>query len=124
MNEIILNLDQNNDRPIIQIMHLDALIDTGAEISVCNLSAEIFEILFEYKSKSPDVIRGYGGLCHGQKYIIRELNISSLSFKDVPMFVPDEPMDDKYKFIIASPLFKQTYFAFDMIERKMIIRYK
>ena len=49
MNEIIFELDETKDRPVINVMSLDALIDTGAEISVCNLSPAVFELITEYK---------------------------------------------------------------------------
>ncbi len=123
MNEISFELDETKDRPVIKVMSLDALIDTGAEISVCNLSPAVFELITEYKEKTPYTIKGFGGECSGTKYILRNFSVGELKFQDVPFFIPDEPMDDKYKFILAAPLFLQVYYAFDMPNHKMIIRY-
>ena len=123
MKDIYFELDETKDRPIITVMSLDALIDTGAEISVCNLSPAVFELITDYKEKTKYSIKGFGGECTGTKYILRSFNIGELQFRDVPFFVPDEPMEDKYKFILAAPLFQDVYYAFDMPNHKMIIRY-
>lgn len=84
MKETRLNLDATQKRPVIKIMSLDAMIDTGAEISVCNLPENVFELIFEYESKEAFSIYGFGRECEGTKYIIRKLEIGEMVFTDVP----------------------------------------
>ena len=112
---MILKLKKDDIKPAFDFMGLTALLDTGAEISVCNLSQAVFEQIFmnNFMNKEEYFINGFGGKSKGVKYTILTLVVGDMTFTQVPIFVPDTPTT-KYKFIIAGTLFSPYSYTIDM----------
>ena len=117
-----LNLLSTDSKPTILLLDLPALIDTGAELSVCNLTPAIFEQLFfnNFKDKRLGSINGFGGEAKGIEYTVLSLKIGTLNLTDVKFVVPDNPTT-RYKFILAGTLFSEYPYRIDMINRELTI---
>ena len=121
MKKIVLPLSENSKRPVITVMGLEALVDTGAELSVFNMSSNVFERLFEYKDKSKSGVTGYGGECYGTKYIVKTLKIGNeITLSDVPFFVPDTPTTE-HILVLAATAFEGTIYEIDTLEHRLTI---
>lgn len=119
---ITIDLLDDYDMPTLEFMKLETLFDTGANKSVANFAASMFELVFQDKilKVSDSYISGYGGIVYGKDYLISSINISGLNFKDVIIFVPDTPTT-RFKLILAGTLFSKWVYQIDMIHHKLTI---
>ena len=108
MNKCIYPFVDNADRPIIKFMGMDTLIDSGAEISVFNALQAVFELIFPFRSKQTYTIKGFGGDCSGTAYSVSRIEDDKIIMENVPVFVPEAAMNDKYKLILATPAFRAS----------------
>ena len=92
MKEFSIPLRKNYMRPIIEVHGLNAIIDTGAEITMISLSEQVINVIFDAKLISDNKkISGVGGGCYGKVYEIKRLEIGEMVFELFQFFVPDTP---------------------------------
>ena len=108
--------------PIFQLLGLRAVFDTGAEISVCNLSRDVFEHIFANNCTclGQSGISGFGGEAQGYKYKIFSLKIGDMDLKNVEFFIPDESKV-RHKIVLAGTVFKDYAYTIDMSNHKLTI---
>ena len=121
MEKITIDLQKDRIRPVVEFMGLNALIDSGADISVCNLTANVFELIFEYESKTRSHITGFGGKCEGYGYLVKKINVGTETFYDVPFFVPDVVTSEE-NFVISGSVFQNYAYEIDMKNHVMTLR--
>ena len=112
----VIELSERSRMPVFFLFsNIEALFDTGAEISVCNITAEMFELVFADNCRKlfRSSINGFGGKAEGTCYTVKHLEFGGMKFEDVPFFIPDEPTT-RYKFIIAGTVLSDYPYCIDM----------
>ena len=118
-----IELLNNYQKPVFTYMMMPALLDTGADVSVCNLTKEVFELIFVNNCKNIGryKVTGYGGTSDGFMYTVLQTEIAGINFKNVKFFIPDTP-SVRHKFVIAGTLFADYEYAINMREHTMTIK--
>ena len=122
MKEFSLPLISQYTRPVIELFHLPALIDTGAIIPEISMYPAMFEKIIDTKIISPnEEIIGICGREKGAVYSISNFQIGELIFKDFEIFVPDEPKL-QFPFLISANLFHGMIYEVDTVSKKFTVR--
>lgn len=128
--QITIPIDKSQDRPVISISGLDALVDTGAECCVCNLSPAVIPTIYPVKRRWKDSIWGLAekkrlkeSEIKGTYFVIRDFQIDKLHFKNLKLFVPDEELAIAQKFIIGSAVWKRFRKTVDPFTSEIILEW-
>ena len=122
MKEFSIPLMAKYTRPVIELYHLPALIDTGAIIPVVSIFPSIFEKYFESKLILENgTISGIGGDERGAVYSLANFKVGDLIFEDFEVFVPYEPRL-KFPFLLSANLFHGMIYEIDTIKQKFTVR--
>ena len=68
MSKVTFDL-QSFEIPSFQFMGFQCALDTGAYMTVCHMTANVFELIFDYNEKSEFSANGYGGSVGGYRLI-------------------------------------------------------
>ena len=122
MKQFSLALAPKYERPLIDLYGMPALIDTGAVIPVFSIYPQLLEIAFESKLIALDKqISGFGGEDNGSIYEIKNFMIGKLIFKNLEVFVPDEPKI-KYPILLSATMFYGMAYEIDTINNTFNVR--
>lgn len=120
----ILNLNPLFERLTVSINGMEALVDSGACISVSLVPASMLSLVFELRHLERSYINGFGGKCTfcekcdnekndgkcwGDIYVIKTFKVDSMVFNNIPFFFPDDQNVVKsHKFVLAGNIFPDT----------------
>ncbi len=121
--DIILKLDKNVIKPVITLKHgAMALFDTGADIPVWLDAVE--GLLDDYPDaqliNSNISINGFGGECPGSLYKIN-LTLNSLTYPQMPIFVPNAELFLPYDMILPASIFCGLRYVIDDADKCICI---
>ena len=121
-SEFALSLDARLSRPAIRLENgLSALVDTGAEIPVCTLSANVLKSAYDARLVMENVfIGGFGGRHYGDIYAINLFKIGKLIYPNIHMFVARFNLG--FHFILSSSMFHGLIYEIDTKNHALTVR--
>ena len=124
--EIVFKLSKISIKPAIALTlneaNYYALYDTGADLPVWT------DILENFKELYPDAeliaqdryISGFGGKCYGSIYKINFV-LAQLTFPQMPVFVPNEPLEFPYLLILPATIFEGLAYTIDTKDKSLTV---
>lgn len=104
MRQFSLNLDATQQRPVVVLKNLTALLDTGAYISVWTDDEEILVSDLGAKLVKKDVpFSGFGGTTYGNLYQVT-LEVGDLIFPNMHIVANNE-LNTSYNLILSATMF-------------------
>lgn len=120
MKEFSIPLMEKYTRPVIELYHLPALIDTRSVIPIISLYPSMIEKVLDAKLILSDIFLN----CEkGAVYSVSEFKIGEIIFKDFEVFVSNEPKF-QFPFLLSITLFHGTIYEIDTINKKFVVRMK
>jgi hypothetical protein len=117
-----LELDESQIRPVVNVGHFKGVIDTGAESSLCNITSSVIPMIYIVKDSWRDTVSGVGGSLSGKYFIISELEIDCLKFKNVKIFAPDKPIKElKQTFLLGIDIWQNIDCHYHFKSKEFIV---
>lgn len=120
MRQICLNLDKTQQRPVIMLHNLTALLDTGAYIPVWTDDEAILKTMFNAEFVMPDApLKGFGGETRGNLYRVT-LSVGDLIFPNMPIIASNE-LSTPFNLILSATMFSNLIYEIDDKNHKLNI---
>ena len=104
MRQFTLNLDATQQRPVVALKNLTALLDTGAYIPVWTDDEEILVSDLGAKLIKKNIpFTGFGGTAHGNLYQVT-LEVGDLVFPNMHI-VANSELNTSYNLILSATMF-------------------
>ncbi len=105
MKEFILNLDVTQQRPVVALKNLTALLDTGAYIPVWTDDEDILISGLGAKLLKKNIpFTGFGGITYGNLYQVT-LEVGELIFPNMHIVANNE-LNTSYNLILSATMFE------------------
>ena len=122
MNELVFDMSRAWSRHVITVYDYDALIDTGADITVCTLPKAAIQKKFNILGQTDRTVDSASGEMAGTIYIVEEFIVGDLVMQGVPIFSPNNKTTLKTKFTLGKDLFDGLIYEFNTIDYKFTIK--
>ncbi len=120
MKQFTLNLDKRQQRPVVLLNNLSALLDTGAYIPVWTDDEEILVTNFDGKLVKKNVpFTGFGGVAYGNLYQVN-INIGDLVFPNMHI-VANGDLNSSYNLILSATMFDGLIYEINTKTHKLNI---
>lgn len=121
MRQFCLNLDKDQQRPVVVLNNLTALLDTGAYIPVWVDDEDILKSMFNAEFIIANTsLRGFGGETYGNLYRIT-LSVGDLVFPNIPIIACNDLRDTPFQLILSSTMFSGLIYEIDDKNHKLNI---
>ena len=118
MRQFSLNLDVTQQRPVVALKNLTALLDTGAYIPVWTDDEEILVSELGAKLIKENIpFTGFGGIAHGNLYQVT-LEVGDLVFPNMHIVANGE-LNTSYNLILSATMFDGLIYEIDTYSHRL-----
>lgn len=120
MKQFTLNLDKKQQRPVVLLNNLSALLDTGAYIPVWTDAEEILVSGLGATLVKKDVpFTGFGGIAYGNLYQVT-IKVGDLIFPNMHI-VANSELNNSYNLILSATMFDGLVYEINTKTHKLNI---
>lgn len=122
MKQLTFNLDKEQQRPVIKINELDALLDTGAMFPIWTADKQILMDMYDAEFIKKDVtFTGFGGQAIGDLYKIKYFTLGELVYPGLHVVVCENLKDTSFLMILSATMFRNLIYQIDDKNHKLNI---
>lgn len=125
MRQFTLNLNKKYQRPIVELKSwhgVEAMLDTGAVFPVWTGEESILRDLKGRLYKENVSFSGFGGVSHGNLYILPSIMIGVLEFKDMPIIASKDLEDVPFQMLLSATMFSDLIYEIDDKHHKLYVK--